>query len=526
MPRRRTAPKGTPSASAPTTAAAAGARARKRQAPESTPQQQQRNARPAARRDGGDHRAADVPEGTGWYRNGVTNSAASPPKVAKKRGNSEAGHAARWSGASDTEIELQPGWKRREEGTGKSKRVKYTSPGGDSQYGKGPGEKEMEHRRSEGDPRNTAVRTGLALGKAAEIYGDKLDRRAERGPVTGPGTTGPYKTTPGPVTAAPVPPGLMVAATESVDRLVHGINQRRACRGTVGGRKCTGNLVPTATLCAQLGGAVKIWYECDGNCGSSPVQFDGTGGPVTLGEVPPDVSVIDGALVLQTPQPDSAAATYLSRVGLSYALSFLLSGKHYADYNKQCRGADIPCAYNKQTYSELVHVVLPFTRTVLKQDIHAAQHWHEQNGSWKNLKTAADGVWQTRSFSKNHTFIVNDIDLDGALLAWCHACMRGKCDGDTEIKWGGTSKAMEGHCASVCYNEIKSRGGAVEKNWLDGDASSEKEVTAVFPEAICMRCYGHKCRATGKSLDKAGKKQGPTTADVSRHASLAGKTCQ
>ena len=71
--------------------------------------------------------------------------------------------------------------------------------------------------------------------------------------------------------------------------------------------------------------------------------------------------------------------------------------------------------------------------------------------------------------------------------------MRGKCDGDTEIKWGGTSKAMEGHCASVCYNEIKSRGGAVEKNWLDGDASSEKEVTAVFPEAICMRCYGHKC---------------------------------
>ena len=214
MPRRRTAPKGTPSASAPTTAAAAGARARKRQAPESTPQQQQRNARPAARRDGGDHRAAAVPEGTAWNSTrGVTNSVASPPKLAKKRGNSEAGHAARWSGASDTEIELQPGWKRREEGTGKSKRVKYTSPGGDSQYGKGPGEKEMEHRRSEGDPRNTAVRTGLALGKAAEIYGDKLDRRAERGPVTGPGTTGPYKTTPGPVTAAPVPSGLMVAAT-------------------------------------------------------------------------------------------------------------------------------------------------------------------------------------------------------------------------------------------------------------------------------------------------------------------------
>ena len=111
-------------------------------------------------------------------------------------------------------------------------------------------------------------------------------------------------------------------------------------------------------------------------------------------------------------------------------------------------------------------------------------------GTWKKQKTAADGVWQTRNFSKNHTFIVNDIDLGGALLAWCHACMRGKCDGDTEIKWGGTSKVMEGHCASVCYNEIKGRGGAVEKNWLDGDASSEKEVHAVFPDAICVLLSG------------------------------------
>ena len=135
----------------------------------------------------------------------------SPPKLAKKRGNSEAGNAARWSGASG-ETELEPGWERRTRGKGASQRVTYTSPG-NSGYAKKPGQMEMKRRRLEGDPRNTAVRTDLALGKVAETYGDKPDRRVERGPVTGPGTTGPYKTTPGPVTAAPVPSGLMVAAT-------------------------------------------------------------------------------------------------------------------------------------------------------------------------------------------------------------------------------------------------------------------------------------------------------------------------
>ena len=40
----------------------------------------------------------------------------SPPKLAKKRGNSEAGHvAARWGGASgDGETELEPGWEQRQ----------------------------------------------------------------------------------------------------------------------------------------------------------------------------------------------------------------------------------------------------------------------------------------------------------------------------------------------------------------------------------------------------------------------------
>ena len=79
--------------------------------------------------------------------------------------------------------------------------------------------------------------------------------------------------------------------------------------------------------------------------------------------------------------------------------------------------------------------MLPFTRTVLEEEIRAAEHWHRMDESFHKLILTGDGVWQSKKFSKNGSYIVNDYELDGALLAYAHACQKGECDGDTEVHW-------------------------------------------------------------------------------------------
>jgi hypothetical protein len=334
--------------------------------------------------------------------------------------------------ATDDSAPLDDGWKSNSKGTGGSKRHKIRSPGG-TQYSKAKGRKKHDARQEQADPAATALHSEASTTAAALTFGSPIDSRVRRGLVTAPNET----TTSVPNgQAQPTPTGTALMDLQAVDKFVTSVNAQRRCSD----RFCQGQLVPYASQAGGLGGAVKISYQCDGTCESEPVVFDGTGGAVLLKTLPPELTYDRETCTLRcVPNPDAAYRKYRSRVGLSMAMSFLLSGKHFSDYFKQMTALGAPGPYNRQTFLDLVKYCRPFSLAVLQEDILAAQHWHELDDSWDHITVTGDGVWQTRKFSKNGTYIVNDYELDGALVAVAHACMKGDCHGDGEIEWAGTS---------------------------------------------------------------------------------------
>lgn len=504
--------------------AAARPAARQRAAPASAqrPATAPRRRPAPSRRDGAATGVRPAREGQGVYGRSLLES---PPEKKRKRGDGDKGRAKRWAAAAAqagadraASATLDDGWKSYSHGNGPSKRHKLSSPGG-TEYSKTAGQKKHDQRRLEADPAQTLLHTAAATAAAELTFGGPIDRREQRGLVTGPNRTTASVPDGQP---QPTPAGIAMMDLQAVDKLVVAVNSQRRCAD----RSCDGDLVPCASQAGGLGGAVKITYQCNGSCGAEPIVFDGTGGAIHLVAHPPKLSYDSKTLTMtSSPHPDAAYASFRSKVGLSYAISYLLSGKNFADYFKQLNALGVPAPYNRQTFLDLVKYMLPFTRTVLEEEIRAAEHWHRMDESFHKLILTGDGVWQSKKFSKNGSYIVNDYELDGALLAYAHACQKGECDGDTEVHWDGTSKAMEGHLAGVCYNEIKKRGGTAVTVWLDGDASSDKEVSAIFPDAKMMRCFGHAMRALDKSCVKASTKKAPTEADVNRTPFLRGKAC-
>ena len=86
---------------------------------------------------------------------------------------------------------------------------------------------------------------------------------------------------------------------------------------------------------------------------------------------------------------------------------------------------------------------------------------HSELGSWKKAVSTSDGSWLIRGLhSQCCTFVVINF-LTGCTLYYGHCVMRDSnniCDSDL---WKGTSKAVEGHLAEVCFTKAKEEGMVV-----------------------------------------------------------------
>ena len=124
-------------------------------------------------------------------------------------------------------------------------------------------------------------------------------------------------------------------------------------------------------------------------------------------------------------------------------------------------------------------------------------------GSWKKAVTTSDGCWHIRGyFSQNSTFIIKNY-LNGALLWYGHASMRGTDSVVDDQLYEGTAKSAEGYLASVLFRKASEEGCKILVNWQDQDSSAEKSFREVFGDstsAHVMKCGGHVGRAHGNAL--------------------------
>ena len=125
----------------------------------------------------------------------------------------------------------------------------------------------------------------------------------------------------------------------------------------------------------------------------------------------------------------------------------------------------------------------------------------DEQGSWENAVTTADGCWLTRGhFSQNCTFIIKNY-LTNTILWYGHACMRGDDDVIEEPLYPGTSKSAEGYLAEKLFQKAKDEGCCISVNWQDSDSSAAKSVKSIFPSIQIMYCAGHVGRAHSNQLN-------------------------
>ena len=115
----------------------------------------------------------------------------------------------------------------------------------------------------------------------------------------------------------------------------------------------------------------------------------------------------------------------------------------------------------------------------------------DEQGSWENAVTTADGCWLTRGhLRKNCTFIIKNY-LKNTILWYGHACMRGDDDMIEEPLCPGTSKSAEEYLAEKLFQKANDEGWCISVNWHDNDSSATKSVKSTFPSVQIMYCAGH-----------------------------------
>ena len=249
-----------------------------------------------------------------------------------------------------------------------------------------------------------------------------------------------------------------------------------------------GKLVPVKHQDKGLGGAVKIWFVCDGGC-ESEVHHSSS----------------------------QLAFGYRRRscVSLATALCFLVYGQGYPAYAKVLKIGLGMNVLAKSNFYRIIEIAHPHIKSVLDRMCERAKIKMKSKdpsllGSWKRAVTTSDGCWLIRGFhSQCCTFVIIDF-LSGGILYHGHLCMRGSnniCD--TEL-WEGTSKSAEGHLAYKLFKKAKEEGMVCALNWQDQDSSSGRSFRSIFPDGNLSRvmlCGGHVGRSHGNNLKEyKGKK--------------------
>ena len=275
-----------------------------------------------------------------------------------------------------------------------------------------------------------------------------------------------------------VPEKNFVGSLPELDKFVQMINNVRNCVTPC----CKGQLVPVSFDTKGLGGAVKVYYACDG-CGISPPCFE------------------------SSLKSDSLNTT---EIGAAIQVAFVISGCMHATYYKALKlslGLD---AVHINTFYSTIMKMHPVVQQMVdemceeaKEDMKAIDE--HTLGSWKQAVTSADAAWLTRGYhSKNATFSVRNY-YNGALLYYKHLCQRGRDSIVEGELYKGTSKSMEGFAARVVMSQAREEGMKIAVHWQDSDSSSAKSIAECFPECKIMICGGHAGKAHLKVLQKYTK---------------------
>ena len=196
-----------------------------------------------------------------------------------------------------------------------------------------------------------------------------------------------------------LPKKLFVGSLTEVDTFIKMTNEIRRCV-TPG---CKGQLVPLLFDTKGLGGAVKVYYGCDG-CDISTVCFE---------------SSLKNELLTS------------SEIGAAIQVGFIVSGCMHATYCKVLKlslGLDAVCMDKfHSTITRMYPVVKEMVDEMCEEAKEEMKTMDEHTlGSWKQAVTSADAAWMTRGYhSKNGTFSVRNY-YNGALLYYKHLCQCGR----------------------------------------------------------------------------------------------------
>ena len=240
---------------------------------------------------------------------------------------------------------------------------------------------------------------------------------------------------------------------------------------------CLGRLVPVAVNRVGFGGDARVQFAYDG-CTS-------------------------GNLIFNTSTFVKESWCYVASLSLS--LAFMLTGHVQSGYhNALGHGLGIPVL--QQTFLQRFEGCHTYIKKMLDEMCACAQEElkalpADEQGSWENAVTTADGCWLTRGhFSQNCTFIIKNY-LTNTILWYGHACMRGDDDVIEEPLYPGTSKSAEGYLAEKLFQKAKDEGCCISVNWQDSDSSAAKSVKRIFPSIQIMYSSGHIGQAHSNQLN-------------------------
>ena len=260
-------------------------------------------------------------------------------------------------------------------------------------------------------------------------------------------------------------------------------NINASCRCATPG--CKGSLMPHRFISKGLGGAIKVFFVCNG-CWVRTASFNSS---------------------LNYEGPSSACV-----VGFALQVAFFISGRTYADYNRavnMCLGMS---GVSPTTFYQTIKYVYEPVLDILEEQCSDAiadmkATGDKELGSFARAVTTGDGVWHTRKFSKNCTFTVRNF-MNNSLLYYVHLCMKGRDKVVPGELYQDTSHSAEGIGADIAFKHARADGMDIEVHWQDGDSSSGKSFHKHYPDeqrSRVMQCGGHVAKNFQQQLQRAQK---------------------
>ena len=161
------------------------------------------------------------------------------------------------------------------------------------------------------------------------------------------------------------------------------VNEIRRC--TTPG--CDGKIVPTEVKSLGLGGAISIYYACNG-CVMKFAEFESS--------------------------PKFSGIGRMTEISMSVQVAFIVAGCTHATYYKVLKNFLGIDAVSPPMFSYTIQLLHPVVSKMLEElcteaKLEMRSMDQSQLGSWSRAVTTADGTWMTRGFhSKNFTFSVRN----------------------------------------------------------------------------------------------------------------------